>query len=124
MIERQKWACIKIIRYRQRHVREDEHLTENIWLKCLQSVRLWTVYRQWKKKFRDIHSFIGLEMQLIEQTTTFHACSVSKLMLILIDKTKKRIVQVKLQWKNKNRKRNKKKLVPLDEQMTDEYFPR
>jgi len=42
-------------------------------------------------------SFIEFKTRSIEQTTTFHACSVSKLMLILIDKTKTRIVQVKLQ---------------------------
>jgi len=52
--------------------------------------------RHSKKKVHR-YSFIGLKTRLIEQTTTFHACSVSKLMLILIDKTKKRIVQVKLQ---------------------------
>ncbi len=35
-------------------------------------------------------SVIGLKTRLIEQTTTFHACSVSKLMLILIDKKQKK----------------------------------
>jgi len=40
-------------------------------------------------------------------------------MLILIDKTKTRIVQVKLQWKTKKRE----KIVPLCEQMTGEHFP-
>jgi hypothetical protein len=48
-------------------------------------------------------SFIEFKTRSIEQTTTFHACSVSKLMLILIDKTKTRIVQVKLQWKTKQK---------------------
>jgi len=48
---------------------------------------------------------IELKTRLIEQTTTFHACSVSKLMLILIDKTKKKICSSETSMKKKKKRR-------------------
>lgn len=73
--EATKWACIKIIGYRQRHVREDEHLTWQNLIKIFSRLDYEQSADNEKRERKKVHRrFIDWISNMIDRTNECISC--------------------------------------------------